>query len=56
MNWILTGISEGYFNAKIDDIDEIVYSFNKKQVNHTILKTVEYNKKSYNNVMMKIIK
>jgi hypothetical protein len=54
-NWILSGISEGYYRVKIDDIDKIVYSDQQELLNENISNVVDLSKRVYNQSIIKIM-
>ena len=54
-NWILSGISQGKYRAKIDDIDKIVYCEDDDSVAHNVSKVVDLSKTLYTQSVMKIL-
>jgi hypothetical protein len=54
-NWILSGISEGKFKVKIDDIDRVVYSSEISSLENTIGKTLGVSRKVHVNSINKIL-
>ena len=54
-NWIFSGNLHGYYRAKIDDIDKIVYVEDDDSVADNIWKVVDLSKTLYSQSVMKIL-
>lgn len=54
-NWIFMGISEGYLQVRIDDIDKTVYAQEISTMRNSVQKTLEFSKSTYNNSINKIL-
>jgi hypothetical protein len=54
-NWILSGISEGHYYVKIDDIEKIVYSEEQDVERVNMFKVLNMSKKVYSQSIFKIL-